>query len=436
MSLRVRLSIIVSLLFLTGIILGVSFLLSNAKQRVTDEVESTAYLTFQLLDSLLTDSANTLLTGNKAELLQSLLSIEEARHMSISIEDNLNSIDREQQLQDNIEAPFWFIRLVQSEPLEFQIPLDNSSGETIFIRTNPADEIAEVWQESKRFMLVLFLVLLMLNGILYFTVGHWFKPVNKIVAGLEDVEQGDFSGHVPQTSLPELKVIAEKLNQLTAVLSVSKEENDKLTRRSLTIQEEERRYLAQELHDEMGQSISAINAIAFSISERTKNLDEMSMQGAQNIAEITNHVSGHVRNMMGRLRPQILDELGLMPALEYMVDEWNDYHNGIFCSLKITGDLATLDKHQCINIYRIIQEALTNVARHSQAEKVSITIVKDKKIDITIQDNGCGFDTDHVITGMGLKGIRERVRALNGTMALTGEVDSGVTIEIHCALVN
>src|SRR5690606_5387537 len=123
-------------------------------------------------------------------------------------------------------------------------------GERIVISANPADEIDEVWRETRNFIVVLLFVLLVLNGLLYVTLGRWLAPVSAIVAQLDEAEQGHFSGQLPPASLPELKAIAEKLNELTATLRGSQEENARLTQMALAIRENERRHLTRELHDE------------------------------------------------------------------------------------------------------------------------------------------------------------------------------------------
>jgi two-component system sensor histidine kinase UhpB len=322
---------------------------------------------------------------------------------------------------------------VQTQPVEITKPLNNAADEVLVIRTNPADEIAEVWLESKSFMLMLLLVLLPLNAFLFFTIGKWFKPVKLIVTGLEDVEKGNFSGHVPQASLPELKVIGEKLNHLTQVLKTSKAENDRLTRQALQIQEQERQHLARELHDEMGQSISAIKAIAFSLVERTGVIDDMSAQGAAKIGSIASHMSGHVRSMMQRLRPAILDELGLIIALQHMVDAWNDNHRETFCSFRVAEEFGLLDANQQICVYRIIQEALTNVATHAHADRVDVHLSYNGRYHIEIMDNGCGFVMGTVQQGMGISGIRDRAQALNGQCTIVSSPGDGVRIVINFA---
>lgn len=423
MSLRVRLSLIVCMLFAAGVLLGLVFLISNARQRVTEEVVAAAALTSQLLEAVVLD-AGPLGANDHAQLLDRVQRIEGARHLDISIANSGTPV-----ATGATRAPGWFVYLVQSPPQEFTVAL--GGGESIVIRTNAADEIAEVWLETRNFMVVLLLVLLVLNGSLYVTLGRWLAPVGAIVAALDDVERGDFSGHITQTSLPELKAIAEKLNHLTAVLRSIKQENDRFAQRALAIQENERRHLARELHDEMGQSLSAIKAIAFSITQRLRGVDDMSAEGAARIETISNDVSGHVRGMMNRLRPAILDELGLITSLQVMVDEWNRDHRETFCSFRASGIFEALNPDRQIHLYRIVQEALTNVARHAQAERVDVTLTAERgRCQLTITDNGRGYVPGTVQQGMGLSGIRERCQALNGTLHVVTSPGAGVRMNI------
>ncbi len=429
MSLRVRLSIIVTLLFTTGMFLGVSLQVNNASSRVSSEVDSTAELTWRMLNALmpLSSDRNTD-DASIDELVASLQALDDLRHMEIRIEGDGNS-EVVTENPPQIDAPSWFVSLVAPEPRTFVHPLGGSNNERIVIRSNPADEIEEVWLESRNILGVLLLILLLVNTMLFFILGRWLKPVQAIVESLEDAEHGNFSGKVPSASLPELKLIADKLNQLTRVLHESHLENDRLTRRSLIIQEEERRFLSQELHDEMGQSISAIKAIAFSLFNNITDDTALAREGGQKIEAIAARISERVSNMMSRLRPSVLDDLGLSKALEQMVDDWNDHHD-CFCSLRINGDLSSLDQSQCINVYRIVQEALTNVAKHACASSVEITISGDEEdISLSISDDGSGFDVAKTPRGMGIAGMEERIRALGGRFHLSSAGSSGTIIE-------
>ncbi|HEY0963267.1 MAG TPA: ATP-binding protein [Pseudomonadales bacterium] len=431
MSLRVRLSLIVSLLFAVGMVLGLSFLIGSARQRVAEEVGSAAMLTSQLLESVLADAGVEGIRDH-TQLLERLGAIENARHLDISIGSEGSMPPPEPALAS--DAPGWFVWLVQAQPLRYAVPL--GGGEDIVIRANPADEIDEVWRETRTFIFVLSFVLLVLNGLLYVTLGRWLAPVSAIVAQLDEAEQGDFSGRLPPASLPELKAIAEKLNELTATLRSSQEENDRLTQMALVIRENERRHLARELHDELGQSISAIKAMAFSIAQRLRGVDDMSAEGAARIGTISNEIGSQVRSMMSRLRPPVLDELGLIAALQSMIDEWNRVHRETFCSFRSSvradGDFGALDADAQINLYRIVQEALTNAARHAQAERIDITLTASgTHYDLVITDDGRGYDPATIRAGMGLSGIRERSHALNGTLDLVSSPGAGVRIELR-----
>lgn len=426
MSLRVRLSLLVSLLFTVSMLLGLAFLIGNARQRVADEVGAAAILTSQLLESLFTDAG---MASDQDALLERLRNVGEARHLDVFIEEG---IDAPAAPIGVTEAPAWFVYLVQAPPLRYAVTLGGGSGKRLYIRTNPADEIDEVWRETRTFTLVLLLVLLVTNGFLYYTVGRWFAPVNAIISGLEEAEHGDFSRQIPPVSLPELRAIAEKLNLLTKGLRNSQAENDRLTQMALVIRENERRHLSRELHDQLGQSITAIKAVAFSLAQRLRGVDDMSAAGAARIGSISNEVSSQVRSMMSRLRPALLDELGLVAALQSMVDEWNLAHHETFCSFRVGNDaFEALDADAKINVYRIVQEALTNVARHAQAERVDVNLTeKAGRYELVIADNGRGYEPATILQGMGLAGIRERSQALKGALHIVTAPGAGVRIEL------
>jgi two-component system sensor histidine kinase UhpB len=309
-------------------------------------------------------------------------------------------------------------------------PLTPSGAQAVLIRSDASAEIAEVWQESRNFLVVLLLVLLAFNAFLYFTIGRWLAPVQQIVAGLEQAEQGDFNSQVTIATLPELQTIAEKLNQLTTVLRSSKTENERLTRLSLQIQEEERRNLARELHDEMGQAISAVKAIAWSLLQRLHGQDESLARGAEKIGSIASEMSGQVRTMLSKLRPAILDELGLLPALQLMVQEWNETHKGRLCMLVADAGFPALDEQREIHLYRIVQEALTNVARHAEASHVQLELQAGNPLQVCISDNGKGFDPQQQVSGRGLAGMRERCQVLGGQLLLASRPGAGVRIVI------
>jgi len=429
MSLRARLSLFISLVFFTGMVLGVSFQISNAKSRVSGEVESTARLAYQLLQSLIPAAS----TGQSAALLQALREIDDVRHLDIQVLGP-GMPPPAPAIEATTSVPGWFESLVRPLSIQYRHGLPAADIE-ILVTTNPADEIEEVWLESRRTLTILLVVLLLLNGCLFYTIGHWLKPVGNIVARLAEVEQGRLSGDVGHDTamLPELRLIADTLDRLTAVLHESKAENDRLARRSLKIQEEERRHLSQELHDEMGQSISAIKAIALSLRNSVRGDSGVLRDGLDRIEAISSQISDRVRNMMGRLRPANLDELGLVPAVQHMVDDWNAHHQRAFCRFRASLGGSRLNDDQRIHLYRIVQEALTNSARHAGAQTVDVTLKVDGDgaVLLDIRDDGRGFNPDATRWGMGLKGMRERVEALGGEFRLSSSPGEGVRLQVR-----
>jgi signal transduction histidine kinase len=175
--------------------------------------------------------------------------------------------------------------------------------------------------------------------------------------------------------------------------------------------------------------------VAVSIEQRAAGADPAIATSARTIAEVSNGVYATVRGMMHRLRPVVLDELGLTPALEQLIDDWNGRHVDTFCAFAAEGDCAGLDDAVEISVYRIVQEALTNVARHAQAQRVEIALAhRGESLALRIRDDGCGFDPASAPRGLGLLGMQERVAALGGGFDLRSRPGAGVTIDIRIPL--
>lgn len=429
LSLRARLIMLISMLLCVGMLLGVAFQVLQARRQVNEELQAAAELAFQLLDAMLGAVDDPDSTG-KAVLLARLQGLEAVRHLDIRLVAAGEQLPPVSAVAEVARAPRWFEQLVAPTQVVRQRELPGS-GDRVVIRSNASAEIGEVWQSSRVFLVVLGLVLVTLNGFFYVVIGRWLAPVKQIVDSLDHAEQGDFSVSVPLASLPELRTITDKLNQLTLVLRKSQAENERLASLSLQIQEEERHNLARELHDEMGQSLSAIKAIAWSLQQRTSNPESPLRQGAERIGAIAASMSGHVRSMLGRLRPVMLDELGLVQSLQLMVEQWNQAHRGCECVLSIAPEFAEVLPDLQIHVYRIVQEGLTNIARYAGARQAMVLLQAQQDFRIVISDDGKGFDVRRQRLGIGLTVMRERCQALGGQMQLDAKVGGGVRISIN-----
>lgn len=145
-------------------------------------------------------------------------------------------------------------------------------------------------------------------------------------------------------------------------------------------------------------------------------------ESAVAIAQLSKHLIDMVSGLLQQLRPGILDELGLKPALLDLVDTWKSRHKNIHCEIKISGIDHNPEETVSVAIYRLVQESLTNVARHANASQVEVEIYAltaqgKSGLQIHVRDNGSGFDASHT-NGLGLPGMRERVEGLGGTLKI------------------
>ena len=220
------------------------------------------------------------------------------------------------------------------------------------------------------------------------------------------------------------------------------QENRRLTRRLFTVQELERRHLSRELHDELGQWLTAIQADAQSIHcVSIKNPDTCANceESAQAIVSGADQIHQVVRRILRRLRPVVLDQLGLADSLEEIVGQWRTHHPDVYCELTLEGALNDLNEVTNITLYRTVQAALANISSHAGASQVSIRLRREPDhILLSVADNGQGMDLDmdmHLPSlGLGLLGMRERAIAAEGEFSVTSKPGQGVRIDVKLPL--
>jgi signal transduction histidine kinase len=212
-------------------------------------------------------------------------------------------------------------------------------------------------------------------------------------------------------------------------------ENRRLIQKSLTVQEDERKHLARELHDELGQCITAIQADAESIRDLSRPCDTRIEASAGAILEVSSQVYEVVHSMIQSLRPGVLDDLGLVEALKDEVAGWQRRNMDTAYTLGFSGDLGGLGERINITIYRIVQECLTNIAKHAAARHAAIQLAASADhVVLEISDDGRGMAASVPGGGLGLIGMRERVEGLGGTFKLVSEPGSGTAFTITIPL--
>ncbi|MGA9370163.1 MAG: sensor histidine kinase, partial [Steroidobacteraceae bacterium] len=207
--------------------------------------------------------------------------------------------------------------------------------------------------------------------------------------------------------------------QLAAALA----DNRRLAQQYVELQETERKALARELHDELGQYLNVIKLDAVGIRDDSEASQAATHRRASTIVEICNHVHGTLATLIRELRPTGLDELGLAAALEHCVETWRARLPDVSLRLDIAGDFNALPESITVTLYRLVQEALTNVAKHAAASRVNVRLeravglgAEDDTIVASVSDDGVGISPGLPTRGLGLIGMRERVMTLRGKL--------------------
>ncbi len=208
------------------------------------------------------------------------------------------------------------------------------------------------------------------------------------------------------------------------------------------VQENERRHLARELHDELGQCLTAIKTDAVLIRNRSEEKEPKIFASSQAIIDVASHIYDVVHNMITRLRPSPLDDLGLLATLEESISAWQTRQPDINFKLSLTGQLDNLNEAMNMTVFRIVQESITNAVRHASADEISISVANQlddsnaSQLIISIADDGKGMEVldFHSDVDFGLLGMRERAQSLGGTFQLESELGKGVTILVTLPL--
>jgi signal transduction histidine kinase len=267
------------------------------------------------------------------------------------------------------------------------------------------------------------------------------RPILELVEAARAVGQGDFSRRVRRWAKDEIGDLAEAFNQMAVELGRVDEvrrERELLRRqlleRVIAAQEEERRRIARELHDSTSQSLTSL-MVGLRTLDSACDDPQVHCQ-TQELRQVAGHVLEDVHNLAVQLRPAVLDDLGLSAALERLVHEWQKRHR-IQADVVVHLGSERLPDPIETALYRIVQEALTNVARHARARLISVLVERrQKEIVAVIEDDGQGFDLQRVHRDghLGLLGIRERAELLGGSLTIESSPGQGASLFIRLPL--
>jgi len=302
---------------------------------------------------------------------------------------------------------------------------------------------AQSWSETTRLLAIIAGALFGLCLLTYAALANALRPTRTIRAGLAQLAAGDLSARLPAFDLAELSAVAKVFNQLAGNLETAIAERNALTRRLILVQDQERQHIARELHDEFGQCLAAISAMAASADQTAARECPALLSECRSIARTAAQMMDTLRGTLLRLRPPDVEELGLAASLEALVAGWNRRGGGrTRFALDVSGAFDLLPQEFAASLYRVVQEAITNAAKHAQASRVTVRLRmqgsatgdQGAQAELIVEDDGTGAAEAATKSGMGLLGMRERIAALGGTMALQASRPKGLILRARIPL--
>lgn len=438
MSLQLKLNLMITCLLLMLLSVSAIFVVKNASEDVRAEVTSTANLALHLLDAeILHYTADYSWVNNSAATsIFRLQSLENVRHLKIDFFDSKGVLRETNRKHDHQLAantpPLWFTQAMGLSSMSMQkqtrnIILSGRYVGELVVTPDPSYEIAEVWQGTVGLLSLVAIFFVVINLLVYWAVKYTFRPVGRIIEALTLMEQGRFKSRLPAFKQIELKQIGNQFNAMADTLQKTTQNNHRLTQQIISLQEDERKNLARDIHDEIGQYLTAVNVDASAILNCRKL--SSAKESAAAISSVARQMMDMVHEILQRLRPRVLDELGLGLALVELVHQWRQRYRNISISYNIDDDLGVIDEVVSITTYRIMQECLTNIAKHASARRVTVNVMQDTQyIHLLIVDDGVGFDPALNTRGFGLAGMKERVQGLMGDMHIKSALNSGTSI--------
>ncbi|HEY0767731.1 MAG TPA: ATP-binding protein [Steroidobacteraceae bacterium] len=343
------------------------------------------------------------------------------------------------------EAPAWFARLLAPQPARQVFAL--AAGAQLVIEAQPSRAILDAWDDLTRLVAIAVIMLLVLGALAFWLVDRALAPFPVIVAGLERLKGGELAYRLPPLPGSEAHAIGAAFNRMAQAVEdkvqAEREAREARTRleerRELALLveqsvEEERRLISHELHDEFGQSVTAIRSLAMAIATQTGGAAVS--EPARLICEEAARLYDAMHGLIPRLAPPSLDTLGLAQSLESLVREWQRRHPAPLLSLQheLPADLGA---SATLAAYRVVQEGLVNALRHANATRVVIDIRSNgRSMVVSVTDDGVGLPAQWSRPGhFGLRGLAERVGHLGGTVQVRNHEPHGVSLTAEIPLV-
>jgi two-component system sensor histidine kinase UhpB len=427
MSLRFRLISLIAIVLIASLAVEGTTVSFNASRSVKTEMNSALQVGQQIVTSALAHFPES--TDRRHYLEGLVAAFKGNRHLRVSL---IGSADAT--VEPSLEGshfgtvPSWFVRVLGINPVAARVPIAIAGQDygSILIETDPKNEILEVWNDLGDGLTVLTLFFGLNILLIYFFIGYALRPLDHLASALKQIGHGDYKSRIGGNSVPELARLQSNFNRMASELAGMDEERRDLNEKLLTLQEEERREIARDLHDEISPFLFAVNVNIATISRLAIHGQNAEIaREIRSTMEAVAHMQQQIRTMLGRLRPGVLADFGLAAAITSLVEFWRQRYPGIHFQLQLPPDEASFGALIDITIYRIVQESLSNAVRHGNPAKISVSVTSapaeasgSEHVNVEVANDGREVDKSAGF-GFGLAGMHERVQALGGNLVLT-----------------
>lgn len=446
MKLRTRLNLVVAGLTAAFVIVLIAAQVQNARASVREEIVAANRVASQLLGRLAGIYSR---EGGPQLLLQFLDQLGRVRSNDIVLSSAAGKElyrSPPSTWKAGRQAPDWFVRLLAPQTARHTFPLPG--GVQLVIEAQSSRAILDAWDDITRLLAIAGIMLALANGLAFLLIGRALKPFPIIAEGLQRIQRGELAFRLPDLAGVEARSMGVAFNRMAQAVEdnvqaerKAREAETQLEERREMAQlveqrvEEERRLIAHELHDEFGQSVTAIRSLALAIAAQAGARQPAIDETARLISDEAARLYDAMHGLIPRLMPLSLDTLGLAETLENLVSDWQRRYPSIVLTLR--HDLPpALGPSVTLTIYRVVQEGLINALRHAQASHVAITLESAAQhVIVAIIDDGVGLPPDWSRPGhFGLRGLAQRVAHLNGTFHVGRREPHGVSLTAEIPL--
>jgi two-component system sensor histidine kinase UhpB len=318
-------------------------------------------------------------------------------------------------------VPRWFVGLLTIPELgaAYPVMIDGTRVGDILFAPDISADVFEKWAGFLAIVLSATVLLCLTGAIAHFMAGAVLRPLLELGDGLSRMRAGRYDQAIPVSGPPEIRRSSIEANELARTLGGLIDDNRKLLHEIVSLQDTERQELAAELHDELGPMLFAIRANSTVLQERTPAGIVDLHAPLEHMLQAVEALQSAIRRILDGLHPLYLDDLGLARSLGSLIESFRAQAPGLRIRMHVDAALEGLDVLFAHTVYRVVQEATTNVLRHARAKTADISAgLEGGQIVVQVSDDGVGLP-EEITFGRGLSGMRERLRALGGSLEVS-----------------